>query len=446
MSIVKTENLTIGNFLRNTQLRIPPFQRPYKWSVQNTFQLLDDIQRFKGSPSYRIGSIIVLQEEGVFKIVDGQQRTITFLLIVEAILKVRYQQITIPELKRTLDIIKKNAAVHTFQNDISKANIQRNFREICRHEDLLDEKYIDFFLNKCQVTWFVLDNISEAFQFFDSQNARGKDLEPHDLLKAFHLRELNAPPRGPSEEAIARLVDTWEGTATKQLALLFSDFLFRVRGWSKGDSSRYFTKRNTPLFKGITLSKIGDYPYAQLYKMLDSHLRQPDDPTNKPHFPFQLDQVIINGEYFFEMVTHYQRIASRLKDDLSKLPEPAKTIIDTLDTYEGRNRTGDKYVRMLFDCALLYYIDKFGKTELKKVIPKLFIWAYTIRLNRQNLQMASVDNYVTSEFNMFKHIREAIYKEQIQSLELGLIQNDKSTEKTEEIKTLFIRMKYYANA
>ena len=36
----------------------------------------------------------------------------------------------------------------------------------------------------------VLQDISEAFQFFDSQNARGKDLEPHDLLKAYHLGAL----------------------------------------------------------------------------------------------------------------------------------------------------------------------------------------------------------------------------------------------------------------
>jgi hypothetical protein len=30
----------------------------------------------------------------------------------------------------------------------------------------------------------------EAFQFFDSQNTRGKSLEPHDLLKSYHLREM----------------------------------------------------------------------------------------------------------------------------------------------------------------------------------------------------------------------------------------------------------------
>ena len=31
---------------------------------------------------------------------------------------------------------------------------------------------------------------SEAFQLFDSQNTRGRALDPHDLLKAYHLREM----------------------------------------------------------------------------------------------------------------------------------------------------------------------------------------------------------------------------------------------------------------
>ena len=33
------------------------------------------------------------------------------------------------------------------------------------------------------------ERLAEAFQLFDSQNNRGKSLEPHDLLKAYHLRQ-----------------------------------------------------------------------------------------------------------------------------------------------------------------------------------------------------------------------------------------------------------------
>jgi uncharacterized protein with ParB-like and HNH nuclease domain len=444
MSIVKTEILTIGEFLQNKNLLIPKFQRPYKWTVRNVIQLLDDIQRFKGNTPYRIGTIVIYKEHEIANIVDGQQRTITFLLIVKSILA--NKEIGNETLKQLLGNIKTSAFIPTFQNEKSKKNIQDNYREIERRIANTDEALIDFFLNKCEITHFVIDDISEAFQFFDSQNARGRDLEPHDLLKAFHLRELNSLKEKITEKEKAELVDTWEEMDTKELSNLFADFLFRVRGWSKGNSSRYFSKKNTALFKGINLSKIDNYPYTQIFRLIDSHLNEINQSEEKISFPFQLDQTIINGKYFFEMVTHYKNVYDQITKQIPSLSIEAKKIMETINTYEGRNRTGDKYVRMLFNCSLLYYTDKFGQADISKAIEKIFIWAYTIRLTYQNLQLASVDNYVVEEFNLFKKIREAIYKEEITTLELPLIQEDYESEKTVELKDMFINMKYYANA
>lgn len=146
------------------------------------------------------------------------------------------------------------------------------------------------------------------------------------------------------------------------------------------------------------------------------------------------------------MVTHYKKVYEQITKQIPSLSNDAQRIMETLNTYEGKNRTGDKYVRMLFNCSLLYYTDKFGDAEISKAIEKIFIWAYSLRLTYQNLQLASVDNYVIEEFNLFKKIREAIYKEEITTLELPLIQEDYESEKTAEIKELFIKMKYYANA
>jgi len=446
MSIVKTEILTIGEFLLNKNLLIPQFQRPYKWSVRNVIQLLDDVQRFKGNTPYRIGTIVIYKENETANIVDGQQRTITFLLIVKSILANKHSEIRNENLKKLLSSIEANAFVPKFQNEKSKKNIQDNFREIERRIANTDEGLIDFFLNKCEVTHFVIDDISEAFQFFDSQNARGRDLEPHDLLKAFHLRELNSAKEKISEKEVAALVDTWEEMDTKELSNLFADFLFRVRGWSKGNSSRYFSKKDTGLFKGINLSKIDNYPYTQIFRLIDNHLNEKKQTDEKISFPFQLDQAIINGKYFFEMVTHYKKVFEQITNQNTSLSNDAQGIMETLNSYEGRNRTGDKYVRMLFNCSLLYYTDKFGEAEISKAIEKIFIWAYSLRLTYQNLQLASVDNYVVTDFNLFKKMREAIYKEEVTTLELPLIQVDYESEKTAEIKELFLKMKYYANA
>lgn len=443
MAIQQKEIQTIAQFLSHKRLRIPHFQRPYKWTAKNVIQLIDDVTRFQGTNPYRIGTIVIYQDgKGNYQIVDGQQRSISFVLITKAIQNKSFHTLTSDTLKQTIQSL--NAFQPTFKNEVSIKNIQDNYREIERKIDRVNEAFIDYFYNKCEVTFIVIDDVSEAFQFFDSQNARGKDLEPHDLLKAYHLREINNAADKPDEKEVSRLVDTWEGMETKVLSGLFAEFLYRVRGWSKGLSSRMFTKKDTPLFKGINLEKTGEYPFARIYKMAEDRLRSTSEYGTIVYFPFQLDQVIINGAHFFEMVTHYKNLYDQFKKEANDLSAEARQIIDTLNNYPGKNRTGDKYVRMLFDCAVLYYLDKFGDEDLSRAIEKIFIWAYTLRLRYQNLLFASVDNYVIQESNLFRVIRDATYKDEVINYAIPVLTETKESDKTIEIKVLFTKMHYYA--
>lgn len=41
----------------------------------------------------------------------------------------------------------------------------------------------------------VVKDRSEAFQMFDSQNGRGKELEAYNLLKAYHIRAMEQNSR-----------------------------------------------------------------------------------------------------------------------------------------------------------------------------------------------------------------------------------------------------------
>lgn len=441
MAIVEKNILSISEYLQNHQLEIPTFQRPYKWTSKNVYQLLEDILRFKSDVPYRIGTVVIHRENNSYRIVDGQQRTVTFLLIIEAILSYKIESIEDVNLRNQINLIQERLFIPRFKNDISKKNIQNNYLAIIRRLDIINESFIDFFLNKCQVTYFVIDDVSEAFQFFDSQNSRGRDLEAHDLLKAYHLREMDAPQCLIDENEIEHLVDVWQNMDTKELTKLFADFLYRVRGWSKGDSSRYFTKNDTDLFKGINLEKINYFPYTQSYRYIDNYIKENEELT----FPFQLDQTIINGKYFFEMITYYKKVYDDISKEIEPLSSLSREIMKVLNDYEGKNRTGDKYVRMLFNCALLFYVDKFGKKNISKAIEKIFIWAYKIRLTYQNLQLVSVDNYVVNELNIFKKIKEATYSEDIEMIELPLLDNDYESDKTKKIKKLFIKMKYYGS-
>ena len=73
---------------KKSDFLIPDYQRPYKWSAQNTNQLLDDIEEAMNSNKevYRVGTLILHKDEGnTYNIVDGQQRTITFSLLLDCL-------------------------------------------------------------------------------------------------------------------------------------------------------------------------------------------------------------------------------------------------------------------------------------------------------------------------------------------------------------------------
>ena len=116
-------------------------------------------------------------------------------------------------------------------------------------------------------------------------------------------------------------------------------------------------------------------------------------------------------------------------------------IYDTLESYEGRNRTGDKYVRNLFDCCLIYYWDKFGAVEMDRAVEKFFIWSYSLRLNMQNVLLASIDNYALEAPYVFKTIKEALHPSEVLNIKLPSLSKSNST-KTAAIEQLFKELKY----
>jgi len=257
--------LTVKELLSDTSLAIPIYQRPYKWTEKNVNQLFSDIATHKDKSAYRLGTIVFHQEDERKNIVDGQQRTITLLLAVRALFTLRKDKLDRKDLKEHLSQLECDMINPSFKSEISKANIHSNYLEICRIVDRSDftEEHIDFLLNKCEVVTFALGDVSEAFQFFDSQNARGRDLEPHDLLKAYHLREFCSN----DEPLKASTVATWENSETEELVTLFSQYLYRIRNWSKGASARYFSKVDTSLFKGVNLETVARYPYVEQLRM-----------------------------------------------------------------------------------------------------------------------------------------------------------------------------------
>lgn len=111
----------IGNYLKlddDTLFVIPEYQRAYSWSVDNCDKLWQDILDYSESDNkenYFFGTIIVNCQDNdtKFCLIDGQQRTTTFLLLLKALL------------------LRINTAVITTSNDEDSVSLSRALKE-CR--------------------------------------------------------------------------------------------------------------------------------------------------------------------------------------------------------------------------------------------------------------------------------------------------------------------------
>ena len=356
------------NELLNMKLDIPDYQRPYKWTIQNITDLLGDItnsitdaERYRTGFKYRIGTIIIHNtDNGVADVVDGQQRIISLTLIKQCI-----------EPGFISSILEKD-----FANKVTQTNIHNNFNFIREWFSLKsDETKASFrkaFAEILEVVVISVDKVEEAFQLFDSQNTRVKELDPHDLLKAYHLREMKKYPY-EMEHAVTK----WEAKDTTQIRDLFDLYLFPIWNWSRGIKSRPFTAKEIDTYKGI--GEASTYSYARR--------------ASKAMPYFQITEPFIAGNDFFEMVEHYMDLLQDVKSEISNNKSFAE-IKEVLQRKSGS--AGFGYTKNLFYCALLCYYDKFHNFD-EMAVKKLFTWAFMIRVDMENLGFDSINKYAIGD-------------------------------------------------
>lgn len=414
-----------GKVIEGVNLVIPEYQRPYKWNARNAVQLLDDIieARNNNKEVYRVGTLILHHDANGYNIVDGQQRTITFALLLYAL----YELETDLSKRREIKFLEQE----TFDNLYSRRNIPLNLNAFRRRVDKGGESndhradmlnLREFIEQQCELVVVITDDQSEAFQFFDSQNARGKALFPHDLLKAYHLREMNDV--APSE--VELIVKQWELLPQDELDSFFGQYLYRLKEWINGSWSDKLSERNIHMFKGV--SKSSSSPYAQFYKAAYAYSCYVQKSGmqfvsgERELTPFQLNAPVIAGKPFFEFAQHYYAILKDIRDNSKYVGFYVQDndIVRTLETYYGSG-TGNKIARLMFDLALLLYVDRFcpatspNRDEVvlfDKFLVYAFAWAYSLRAQYSHLGWHSAQNYILgsdkspkrNSFNLYRTI------------------------------------------
>ena len=376
----------VGELLKEEDLRIPSYQRHYKWNRKHIRNLFYDLRDAMGKKEYQIGSVILHENDRYLDIVDGQQRLISISLFLHLL-------DDLENYKGAKQLL--SAAVF---GELSCYHASENYNEWENLTQLVGENQAkdicNFLLENCSVSVITMPQgrLSEAFQLFDSQNNRGKSLEPHDLLKAYHLRKQD------SEDE--KIVEKWEQfVEDKDLSLkeLFDNHLFRMRRWSRGETGltnkRYgsylrFTEDFIDDFKGVDLNQ--NFPYLELYRHIEN-------------LPMSITMPIIDGSKFFEYIESAHHTIKNHKDFLNEqlgIFNESEEEGQNLAYPEGMlniyNSSKGRYLKcynlFLNICSL--FAERFGKEELsKEIVETLFIWAYYPRVKSRAIYDATVGNY-----------------------------------------------------
>ena len=431
--VVKLKEILLGK-----DLSIPGYQRPYKWTIKHVQQLLDDLlTHFRNQQQvYRIGTVVIHKyNEEKLDIVDGQQRLITLSLLLYYLNN---------EKKFTDKSLLDKSVAHT----LSESNIINNYNFIKNYSISHKETFKKYILEICEIVYVELDDLDEAFQFFDSQNSRGKPLESYDLLKAYHLREMKDKPK----EIVHHCVERWEKSALSQeinnLDKIINYILFRLRRWHYQESGEVFTSDELEAFKGVSEST--NYPYLNplfATKAVEK-LAQQNPMLYHPRFvktSFQTIQTLINGEQFFDYVQYYTESYEKLfkegiglVDKVTKIngKDLGKGVSTFLNNQDYCYRVGDKYLKNLFECIVLFYFDKFGEIYLDEFINKAFLWVYRIRFEYQRITFKTIEDEAHSKNGLFNHIEKSSTPIQVLRY-TSAIREDKFRNIDNKIKEIF---------
>ena len=214
---MKADALSLSEVLNNSAVdyyTIPTFQRPYTWEEDDFETLWEDltdayldyteaVKEKQVIEYYFMGPVVFVKNKGSrsFDIIDGQQRTTTFHILLWYLLrkvtdeteKLRLMAILLFQNKEPkLKVSPKDAA--TFLSiresdreitDNSKMGKAANFFKIKLSSLASPDNFSAFLREYIQLIMIVADDYGKAFDLFIGLNGKGVPLNPTDLVKAF---------------------------------------------------------------------------------------------------------------------------------------------------------------------------------------------------------------------------------------------------------------------
>ena len=183
-----------SSIFKSVRYCIPLYQRDYAWEEKQIVQLIEDIDDVKLGDNYYIGSLIVANHEGVYEVVDGQQRLTTLFLLLsylgintgkEDALSFSCRDKSNYTLRHIRNILADERDKYDVdqlqQNIICGLNIIKESIEkfTDEHKSLFMKKLENVVLYRIEVP-----DHTDLNHYFEIMNTRGEQLEQSDVLKA----------------------------------------------------------------------------------------------------------------------------------------------------------------------------------------------------------------------------------------------------------------------
>lgn len=422
-SSFEVSTLRIGHLFKNTDvnLAIPPYQRPYVWTSEHIEELLSDWEdhffdeegKFKSDAvEYYLGSIMIYDdEEGEdkgFKVIDGQQR-LTTLLIMDYVWY------------KNTSALQNDRFNFEYTSKVSFEKIKANQKYLESEKESMIARKFKEIIQKLVITVIVTNSEDRAFVLFDSQNNRGIPLDEVDYFKSYHLRELNEheeylkhfAKKFDSINAINQAQD-YNNRHLKSLNELFIKQLWKIRFWSK--NQLFFPNRKSVLdtFQKNTLS-LGPVDEVKLFPSFNNALGTslvfnenltPELKTriklynsNSIDIPFVINQPIQKGIGFFLYTEKYTSIFNHIFRE-NKIDE-INPIIELV--YKVFN----SYFVNLYQAAIVQYFDKFGKERIEEFAKRLEHYLGAYRMNRASIVSQSPIVLLREYGNVLMDIQQA---------------------------------------
>lgn len=297
-------SLSVNRLLNEDSYAIPLYQRNFAWTYDEIEQLLNDVaDAFQEQrENYYIGTLVVNEENGLFKIIDGQQRTTALNLIALALKHefgfdgLKAVNLTFLARKKSNENIQKLFTTQKIsendENELTRGyrHAHDALKKMLEERQLDPQSFVDYLFENVIIFRSILPNDLDLNLYFERFNSRGEQLEAHEILKAQMMAKF-----GEDQAMAQKFARIWDACAEfdKPVAIQFKmrrkrkdDFQEREKifGWhfSNYEFENLYDNIDTTLNEKKTLIEALNYKVIQNREFVEKEF---GDYTTVVDFP-----------------------------------------------------------------------------------------------------------------------------------------------------------------